>query len=148
MKKFVFLPMALLLLMLGACSPAIAGQGYTGSYQTSCVFVEQPVCVNCHYQSSCVQQSCFQTSYALKAQTICEQKASYGAMRNARGHVMQNMGYGEGRFEGCGWGSTPQQALNSCCYSGRGGKGPAKRCIAEAVRRGPRGRYYAVRIYQ
>ena len=69
---------------------------------------------------------------------VARQKANMMAARMFRGHV--GGGYGGARYEGVGWGTSPQAALNSCCHYRRP-------LAAQAVARGPNGLYYAVKLF-
>jgi hypothetical protein len=71
---------------------------------------------------------------------VAKQKAQIAANRLIRGHVGGSLG--GARYEGVGWGSTPQAALSKCCYSGR------RPMVAQAVARGRDGNYYAVRLFR
>ena len=68
------------------------------------------------------------------AQGVAEMQASRGYM----GHCGGNSGY-----EGVGMGSTPDQALNNCCYSRSG-----MRVVDQGVARGRDGRWYACKRYR
>lgn len=67
------------------------------------------------------------------AQGVAEMMASRG--------VMQHFG-GNSGYEGVGMGSTPEQALNNCCYSNSG-----MAVVDQGVARGANGRYYACKRY-
>ena len=68
------------------------------------------------------------------AQGVAELQAS----RCAMGHCGGNSGY-----EGVGMGSTPEAALNNCCYSRSG-----MRVVDQGVARGRNGMWYACRRYR
>lgn len=67
------------------------------------------------------------------AQGVAEMMASRG--------VMQHFG-GNSGYEGVGMGSTPDQALNNCCYSNSG-----MRVVDQGVACGRNGRWYACKRY-
>ena len=71
-------------------------------------------------------------------QCVANHKAKMAASKGFRGHVGGNLG--GARFEGVGWGTSPQLALRSCCYSGR------RPIVAQAVYKGRDGYYYACRL--
>ena len=71
---------------------------------------------------------------------IAHRKARTAARRLLRGHVGGSLG--GARFEGVGWGTTPQIALRKCCYAGK------RPVLAQAVYRGRDGMYYACRLYR
>jgi hypothetical protein len=73
-------------------------------------------------------------------QQIAHRKAKIAAQRKIRGHVGGSLG--TARFEGVGWGTTPQLALRKCCYSGR------RLIVAQAVYKGRDGYYYACRLFR
>jgi hypothetical protein len=73
-------------------------------------------------------------------QSVAERKARVAANRLIRGHVGGSLG--GARFEGVGWGSSPQIALRKCCYSGR------RPVMAQAVCKGRDGYYYACRLFR
>lgn len=81
-----------------------------------------------------------QCSFGENVQSIAERKARIAASRSIRGHVGGSLG--GARFEGVGWGTSPQMALRSCCYSGR------RPVVAQAVYKGRDGYYYACRLYR
>jgi hypothetical protein len=68
------------------------------------------------------------------AQGVAEIQASRGYV----GHFGGNSGY-----EGCGSGSTPEQALNNCCYSNSG-----MAVVDQGVACGRNGRWYACKRYR
>jgi hypothetical protein len=68
------------------------------------------------------------------AQGVAEIQASRGYV----GHFGGNSGY-----EGCGSGSTPEQALNNCCYSNSG-----MAVVDQGVACGRNGRWYASKRYR
>ena len=68
------------------------------------------------------------------AQGVAEIMASRGVMA----HLGGNSGY-----EGVGMGSTPEQALNNCCYSRSG-----MQVTDQGVARGRDGRWYACKRYR
>jgi hypothetical protein len=60
----------------------------------------------------------------------------------AREGRMRHMGGNPYPYEGVGMGSTPDQALRNCCYSGQ-------RPVAdEGVAQGPNGKWFACRRYR
>lgn len=63
------------------------------------------------------------------------------AMMASRG-VMQHFG-GNSGYEGVGTGSTPEQALNNCCYSNSG-----MAVVDQGVACGRNGRWYACKRYR
>ena len=73
-----------------------------------------------------------------RAQELCEIRARHMARTGTRGHVLQHLGYGEGRMEGCGWSTSPQN-VPTCV--GRGA------VLGDYTAQGVGG-YYRVRIYQ
>ena len=73
-------------------------------------------------------------------QCVANRKAKLAASRGIKGHVGGSLG--GARFEGVGWGTSPQLALRSCCYSGR------RPIVAQAVFKGRDGYYYACRLYR
>jgi opacity protein-like surface antigen len=77
---------------------------------------------------------------AESVQSIANRKAKIAATRLIRGHV--GGGLGSARFEGVGWGTSPQLALRQCCYSGR------RPVVAQAVYKGRDGYYYACRLFR
>jgi len=81
-----------------------------------------------------------QASVAECAQCVAEKKARIAASRLIRGHVGGSLG--GARFEGVGWGTSPQIALRKCCYTGR------RIIVAEAVHQGRDGYYYACRLFR
>jgi hypothetical protein len=83
---------------------------------------------------------CQQTLAAECVQCVAERKAKIAASRRIRGHVGGSMG--GAKYEGVGWGTTPQIALRKCCYSGR------RPVVAEAVYKGRDGYYYACRLFR
>lgn len=68
------------------------------------------------------------------AQGVAEMMASRGTV----GHFGGNTGY-----EGVGSGSTPEQALSSCCYSNSG-----MAVVDQGVACGRNGRWYACKRYR
>ncbi|NDD53222.1 hypothetical protein EBZ39_04995 [bacterium] len=64
--------------------------------------------------------------------------AEIQANRCSMGHVGGNHGY-----EGVGMGSTPEEALNRCCYSRSG-----MRVVDQGVARGRNGKWYACKRYR
>ena len=74
------------------------------------------------------------------ASGLAQQKAAAMARMGRRGHI--GGGYGRGSKEGVGWGSSPQAALNACCYSGR------RQVVDQGVARGRNGMYYAVKHFR
>lgn len=68
------------------------------------------------------------------AQGVAEMMASRGVMQ----HFGGNTGY-----EGVGMGSTPEQALNNCCYSNSG-----MAVVDQGVACGRNGRWYACKRYR
>jgi hypothetical protein len=68
------------------------------------------------------------------AQGVAEIQASRGYV----GHFGGNSGY-----EGCGSGSTPEQALNNCCYSNSG-----MAVVDQGVACGRNGRWFACKRYR
>jgi hypothetical protein len=72
-------------------------------------------------------------------QAVAEQKAERAARLGLRHH--QGGSFGGVSYEGIGFGSTPQQALNNCCYSGQ------RRVAGQHVVQGANGIWYAVRLY-
>lgn len=68
------------------------------------------------------------------AQGVAEMMASRG--------VVQHFG-GNSGYEGVGMGSTPEQALNNCCYSNSG-----MRVVDQGVACGRNGRWYACKRYR
>lgn len=67
------------------------------------------------------------------AQGVAEMMASRG--------VMQHFG-GNSGYEGVGMGSSPQEALNNCCYSNSG-----MAVVDQGVACGRNGRWYACKRY-
>ena len=81
--------------------------------------------------------SSYTSSYAGStgsAQGVAEMMASRG--------VMQHFG-GNSGYEGVGTGSTPEQALNNCCYSNSG-----MAVVDQGVACGRNGRWYACKRYR
>jgi hypothetical protein len=68
------------------------------------------------------------------AQGVADMMAS----RNYMGHFGGNSGY-----EGVGMGSSPQQALNNCCYSNSG-----MAVVDQGVSQGSNGKWYACKRYR
>jgi hypothetical protein len=68
------------------------------------------------------------------AQGVAEMMASRG--------VMQHFG-GNSGYEGVGMGSSPEEALNNCCYSRNGWA-----VVDQGVALGVNGRYYACKRYR
>jgi hypothetical protein len=81
-----------------------------------------------------------QFTHADCPQCVANRKAQIAANRLIRGHVGGSLG--GARFEGVGWGTSPQIALRKCCYSGR------RPIVAQAVHKGRDGYYYACRLYR
>lgn len=68
------------------------------------------------------------------AQGVAEMQARSGVCR----HFGGNSGY-----EGCGMGSTPEAALNNCCYSRSG-----MAVVDQGVAQGSNGMWYACKRYR
>ncbi len=77
---------------------------------------------------------------AESVQAVANRKAQIAANRLIRGHVGGSLG--GARYEGVGWGTSPQIALRKCCYSGK------RPVMAQAVYKGRDGLYYACRLYR
>lgn len=71
----------------------------------------------------------------------CNTTAQGVAQLCARHRVLKHWGGNRG-YEGVGMGSTPEQALNNCCYSRNGW-----RVVDQGVARGSDGRWYACKRY-
>ena len=71
--------------------------------------------------------------------TVSVTTAQQDAEQMARTGVLRHCGRNGGRREGIGFGSTPEQALRSCCFYGR------YRIREQAVVRGARGWFAVIR---
>ena len=80
----------------------------------------------------------YSTSYNT-ARWSAYQKASRMA---ALGYMSHGVGPLCGPYEGVGMGTTPQAALNNCCYTGQ------RVCIDSAVVRGANGMYFAAKGFR
>lgn len=69
------------------------------------------------------------------AQGVAEMMASRG--------TVQHFGNPTGGYEGVGMGSSPDEALNNCCYSRSG-----MQCVDQGVACGRNGRWYACKRYR
>lgn len=94
----------------------------------------QSMCLAQYVAPNCADGQCQQSPQAIAAA-----KARLQAVAGRVFHPGGSMG--GCNFEGCGSGSTPEQALANCCRPASG------TVVAESVVRG-NGRYFATRLYQ
>ena len=75
---------------------------------------------------------------------LAQQKANTAARLGIKNHVGGSLG--GATAEGVGWASTPQRAIQRCCFSGhplQSKRGPYKTRLGTAVARGNDGYWYA-----
>lgn len=92
-------------------------------------------------QSPCPNGQCryYPGKMLVQATTATAQGVANIMAREGR---MRHMGGNPHSYEGVGTGSTPDQALKNCCYSGQ------KTVVDQGVAQSPSGRWFACRRYR
>lgn len=100
-------------------------------------------CGSVSYGQNCTNGNCAAPTRVYTSYVPSTHTAQGVANRMAMENTMRHYGNPTGTYEGVGMGSTPEDALNRCCYSRSG-----MRVVDQGVACGRNGRWYACKRYR